>query len=290
MSRAKAKEQLSFVKPDFTDRQGQFLAFIYQYRILNKRAPAEADFMQFFQLTPPSVHSMILTLERRGFISRVPGQPRSITLLISPGSLPPLGTGQKPSVPQPEKTDQKPGGWITLRQKLATLEKPALIALLHNLFELAGVNRDFMHARFDTGREADAALEKYRGKIVAQFFPARGEGQLKMGETHRAVSDYRKATGNLAGTAELLMTYIENATRFTDEFGDIDAPFYNSIESALDELAALLRGEARGLYPQFRERLADVEQIAGDMGWGFGEYVKDVVGELEKELGGQNDR
>jgi hypothetical protein len=138
MSRAKAKEQLSFVKPDFTDRQGQFLAFIYQYRILNKRAPAEADFMQFFQLTPPSVHSMILTLERRGFISRVPGQPRSITLLISPGSLPPLGTGQKPSVPQPEKTDQKPGGWITLRQKLATLEKPALIALLHNLFELAG--------------------------------------------------------------------------------------------------------------------------------------------------------
>jgi hypothetical protein len=86
------------------------------------------------------------------------------------------------------------------------------------------------------------------------------------------------------------MTYIENATRFTDEFGDIDAPFYNSIESALDELAALLRGEARGLYPQFRERLADVERMAGDIGWGFGEYVKDVVGELEKELGGQNDR
>ncbi len=34
---------------------------------------------RFFQITAPSVHSMVLTLERRGFIRRVPGQARSIT-------------------------------------------------------------------------------------------------------------------------------------------------------------------------------------------------------------------
>jgi DNA-binding MarR family transcriptional regulator len=45
---------------------------------------------QFFQITPPSVHSMVLTLERRGFIRRVPGQARSITLIVSPKSLPNL--------------------------------------------------------------------------------------------------------------------------------------------------------------------------------------------------------
>jgi repressor LexA len=44
----------------------------------------------YFQITPPSVHSMVLTLERRGFIRRVPGQARSITLLVPPESLPPL--------------------------------------------------------------------------------------------------------------------------------------------------------------------------------------------------------
>jgi repressor LexA len=38
--------------------------------------------MQFFQVTPPSVHQMILTLERRGLISRVPGQARSIALRL----------------------------------------------------------------------------------------------------------------------------------------------------------------------------------------------------------------
>ncbi|MDD5344132.1 MAG: hypothetical protein PHW12_06895 [Smithella sp.] len=80
----------NFMKPTYTERQGQFLAYIHQYSILNGRAPAEADMQRFFQITPPSVHSMVLTLERRGFIRRVPGQARSITLIVSPESLPNL--------------------------------------------------------------------------------------------------------------------------------------------------------------------------------------------------------
>ena len=78
------------MKPEFTSRQGQFLAYIHQYSLLNGCAPAEADMQRFFQITPPSVHSMVLTLERRGFIRRVPGQARSITLLAPAESLPPL--------------------------------------------------------------------------------------------------------------------------------------------------------------------------------------------------------
>lgn len=76
--------------PRFTERQGQFLAYIHQYAVVNGCAPAEADMQRFFQITPPSVHSMVLTLERRGFIRRVPGQARSITVVVAPESLPPL--------------------------------------------------------------------------------------------------------------------------------------------------------------------------------------------------------
>ena len=78
-----------------TERQGQFLAFIFQYSLVNGYAPAEADMQRFFQVTAPSVHSMVLTLERRGFIQRVPGQARSITLDIPPESLPPLQRVQR---------------------------------------------------------------------------------------------------------------------------------------------------------------------------------------------------
>ena len=77
-------------RPATTARQGQFLAFIHHYRLVHGCAPAEADMQRFFQITPPSVHSMVLTRERRGLISRVPGQPRSIALLVAPEKLPPL--------------------------------------------------------------------------------------------------------------------------------------------------------------------------------------------------------
>jgi DNA-binding MarR family transcriptional regulator len=78
------------MKPTHTERQGQFLAYIHQYSIVNSCAPAEADMQRFFQITPPSVHSMVLTLERRGFFRRLPGQARSINLIVSPESLPNL--------------------------------------------------------------------------------------------------------------------------------------------------------------------------------------------------------
>ena len=70
------------MKPSPTERQGQYLAYIHQYGTVNGCAPAEADMRRFFQVRPPSVHTMILTLERRGFIHRVPGQARSITLAM----------------------------------------------------------------------------------------------------------------------------------------------------------------------------------------------------------------
>jgi Mn-dependent DtxR family transcriptional regulator len=74
--------------PSFTPLQGQYLAFIYAYTQINRRPPAESDFQNYFQVTPPSVHQMILTLERQGFIRRIPRSSRSITLLVPPESLP----------------------------------------------------------------------------------------------------------------------------------------------------------------------------------------------------------
>ena len=72
----------------FTDKQGQYLAFIYAYSRIFRRPPAEADMQRHFQVTPPSVHQMVLTLERAGLIRRTPGAARSIELLVKPEDLP----------------------------------------------------------------------------------------------------------------------------------------------------------------------------------------------------------
>src|SRR5665811_630078 len=97
---------------------------------------------------------------------------------------------------------KKQGGWSAIRQQLATWDKPALLNLVKDLYEVADENRDFIHARSKTGEDSVEAFETYRGKIVEQFFPARGDGKLKLGEARKAIRDYQKATGSLPGTAE----------------------------------------------------------------------------------------
>lgn len=76
--------------PRFSEKQGQYLAFIHAYTLLNRQPPAETDFQRFFEVTPPTVHQMILGLERRGLISRVPRQARTIKLTLPPEELPAL--------------------------------------------------------------------------------------------------------------------------------------------------------------------------------------------------------
>jgi DNA-binding MarR family transcriptional regulator len=78
------------MEPPYTYKQGQYLAFIYHYTKLNDRPPAERDIQNHFQTTPPTVHQMILTLEKKGFISREAGRSRSIQLLLPRDQLPDL--------------------------------------------------------------------------------------------------------------------------------------------------------------------------------------------------------
>jgi hypothetical protein len=188
---------------------------------------------------------------------------------------------------EPKIPTKKPVAWSAARQHLITLDKSALIDLVKDLYAAAPANRDFIQARCNAAEGCGAALEIYRQKIVGQFFSkcAIGMGPLKLGVARKAIRDYRKATGNILGTAELLLTYVESGVRFTHEYGDVDERFYTSVESALDELAGLLRGEARELYPKFRERLAKAEKMTDGIGWGFHDFVSGEVGSLEDELG-----
>src|SRR6266511_4302665 len=74
----------------FTPKQGQYLAFIHLYTRLHRRPPAEADMQEYFRVSPPSVHQLVLTLARAGFIRRRPRVARSIEMLVDPKCLPEL--------------------------------------------------------------------------------------------------------------------------------------------------------------------------------------------------------
>lgn len=82
--------KIYFDMTTYTKKQGQYLAFIYNYTKINGRPPAEADIQRYFQTTPAAVHDMVLRLEKLGLIAREPGQARTIRVLLPQEELPDL--------------------------------------------------------------------------------------------------------------------------------------------------------------------------------------------------------
>jgi hypothetical protein len=72
----------------FTKKQGRYLAFIHQYTKVHGVPPAEHEMQRHFEVSPPSVHQMVINLEKKGLIERTPGMARSIRVLVPARDLP----------------------------------------------------------------------------------------------------------------------------------------------------------------------------------------------------------
>jgi len=98
LPRTRMKRAADGARPGFTPKQGQYLAFIHAYTLVNGRPPTQADMQRFFQVTPPTVHQMLLTLEKAWLISRQPGAARSIAVHVDHADLPTLSPGYAQTV------------------------------------------------------------------------------------------------------------------------------------------------------------------------------------------------
>jgi hypothetical protein len=140
-----------------------------------------------------------------------------------------------------------------------------------------------------SGQRDEGLLEKYRRRIEDDFF---AEDQWGIPQTPnmlvaaRSVTDYRQRTGDSLGTLDLMLTFVETGTRFTNEFGDIDEPFYEGLELMFDDFRELLLAHP-DLYAEadLAQRLAKLARDAGWMGWGYGDYVSEQVAEIQQHFG-----
>lgn len=139
-------------------------------------------------------------------------------------------------------------------------------------------------------RQRDAALwEKARQHIEESFFATDEWGTPQspnMLVAARPIADYRQRTGDIQGTLELMLTFVEAGNRFTNEYGDIDEPFYAGLELMLADFRDLLLANP-GCYEEgdLAQRLIDLGREAGGLGWGYGDFVTEVVGEIRERFG-----
>lgn len=178
-------------------------------------------------------------------------------------------------------------GWRGVKMRIDDWETRELLGLIRDLYSMSPANRDFIDARtaVRTGLSGgEAALERYRGKILAEFNAERYDVP-RLAEIRRALREYRKATGNVAGYVELLVTYVLSASEYLKSWGDLEERYYDSFETAWAELCRLLLGEASEVYPKVRDRILKAGALVDGYGWGYGDFVGETVWTLEEEHG-----
>ena len=171
------------------------------------------------------------------------------------------------------KKDKNRRSWKDVKQILSGKAPDELLTLINDLYALSKENKDFIHARYSITGEP---LKPYKTLIEQSIYPDFNK-PLKLSIGRKAISDYKKAIGDPTGVLELMVFYIECGNRFTVDYGDIDEQFYNSLESMFDKVIKILNRSNQDIIDKFLPRLRDIVNKANGIGWGYYDYISDIL-------------
>ena len=163
--------------------------------------------------------------------------------------------------------------WKDVRAKLTLCSERDLLTLISDLYSLDAKNKRFLEARFISKKDS---LTSYKKTIRESVHPDI-EKPFQLREGRNAIAEYKKATGNIEGTLDLMIYYVECGTEFTLEYGDIDGPFYNSLGSMFEAAAQLLKKADARTIRIFLPRLLELVSATKSMGWGYHDYLTDAL-------------
>lgn len=178
----------------------------------------------------------------------------------------------------PSQASQRPATWVDIKMKLRAFDRKGLVGLVHDLYEASAANRRFLQARL---RPSPSAVEQYRRLVAEAVYPDPfSRRRVSLRDATAAITEYRRSTGDVAGTVDLMLTFVEAGTEQAADLGYGDEDYFSALENKLDAIAKSWRtvpGEARA---KAATRLARVQQRSKHIGWGFGDDVDDVVARL----------
>lgn len=179
-------------------------------------------------------------------------------------------------------TKMKKTTWITIKETLKQCSQQELLHLIHELYQISPENKRYLTTRFVQQADTDS-LAEYKKIIQASVCPVPPK-PLKLAAARKAISQYKKATGNNKGMLELSVYYVEQGAKFTDLYGDIEESFYSSLESmfySAMKLLVLMPGDTQQSY---FSRVRHTMKIASKTGWGFEDQLSDYFTEFFPDI------
>ncbi len=181
--------------------------------------------------------------------------------------------------------NQNKPSWKDLKPVLEEFSSKQLLELVQDLYRFSNENRAFFHARFLSEQAEEDGLASYKTRIRKAVCPKEPwKHYQKLSDGRKAISEFKKAKGALRDTLALMLYYVECGNDFTLEFGDIDEPFYNSMESMFSSIIKMLIKHKDGvLAAEFMPKLeAEWRRVDGQMGWGYPDALGGWLSELQE--------
>ncbi len=124
-------------------------------------------------------------------------------------------------------------------------------------------------------------LDDYKQKMHDVFFPHSLRATFSIKNAKKLISDFKKV-GDVITTLDLMLYYVECGTEFTNEYGDIDEQFYDSLCSVFAKFVYQLNSQPDDMaYQKFKTRINSLVHNSSDIGWGYGDYIFSTAFEIE---------
>lgn len=166
-------------------------------------------------------------------------------------------------------------GITEIKKELIKLDKEKLVELVADLYKKNKSVKELLDF-FINPNEQELFL-KYKDKVYEAFYPKRGY-RFRLSDGKRAISDFKKLDASKELLSELMLFYAETGVEFTNEFGDIDEPFYNSVVSVYSNALTLMDKE--NMLDKFADRAKKIVDDTSGIGWGFHDELGNIYSDF----------
>lgn len=175
----------------------------------------------------------------------------------------------------------KPMTLTELKKELKKLEHSELIELISNLYKANDKVKEILNVQFVGEEYQVEALDVYKKKMYDEFFSKNMRKMPSLKAAKAMIADFKKL-GNFEMSLDLMLYYVECGDEFTNEFGDIDGPFYDSLCSVYGQFIDQLNFKGtEDLYLKFKERIDNLISSSSNIGWGYGDFIFDKSLEMD---------
>ena len=165
-------------------------------------------------------------------------------------------------------------GWGAVKAVLRGFSATALLALVHDLYEVSPENQQFLRGRL---LPSAAELEKYRSRVMDAPDPL-SRKQVRVGEAERLIRrHYRLSTGDQTGAVDLMVAMVEAGTEQAVDLGYADEAYFAALERVLRSVVDALPSLPESARSSIVKRLRHVAERAGSTGWGHGDAVREMT-------------